>query len=497
MLDVQESETAVGGWREADQQLRRLAARRAALDLEEARWLVIARRERVHAHLGLGSFLQYVERVLGYRPQTARERLRTAEALETLPATRAALDDGRLSFSAARELTRIVTPETERVWLAETANKTIREVEAAIAGRARGDLPWDRRDPQLAPKVVRLELAPSTYALFLETRRQLERQAGQALSDDELMAALCRRELGGAGDANGRSPHQIAVTVCADCQRAWQDGGNQSIEISPTEVERMRCDAVEIGRIDGDKPAKAAQSVPPAIRRMVLARDHHRCTVPGCRAAHDVDVHHVVLRSRGGSHDPTNLTAMCSTHHTAVHDGILRVEGTAPDQLVFRHADGRLYGAPPTGEVAVADGAAVDDRRSHVGDGALRPAAPARSSRARRAKEACGFGYRGGFARSGARGGGADYQERNHSEAPAGRGSPSTWSGSVAWTARAAPAGEPASAVTAAGPAEASCITWEMPAAVPSATNASSTPAARRVPAEEGRAPVNQPAMAI
>ena len=67
-------------WREADQQLCRLVRERGALDAEEAKWLVIARRERVHEQLGFGSFREYVERRLGYEPRTSVER---AEYLRT------------------------------------------------------------------------------------------------------------------------------------------------------------------------------------------------------------------------------------------------------------------------------------------------------------------------------------------------------------------------------------------------------------------------------
>src|SRR5262245_13045278 len=45
------------GWREADRALRKIAARRGALDVEEAQWLLVAQRAEVHVHLGLSTFL--------------------------------------------------------------------------------------------------------------------------------------------------------------------------------------------------------------------------------------------------------------------------------------------------------------------------------------------------------------------------------------------------------------------------------------------------------
>ena len=147
--------------------------------------------------------------------------------------------------------------------------------------------------------------------------------------------------------------YQIAITRCPDCTRAWQDVAGHTIEISETELAQASCDAELLGRVDGDKPARVTKTIPPRTRRAVLRRDRGRCVVPGCRNARYVDVHHIVPRAAGGKHTPSKLSALCSAHHKAAHDGRLRIDGTAPDKLRVTHADGRPYGAPP----------------SHVGDG--------------------------------------------------------------------------------------------------------------------------------
>src|SRR5262245_35251161 len=104
-------------WMLAHRALSRLARERAAADAEEGSWLLAALRAAVHVHLGFGSFAEYVERLFGYKPRTTREKLRVAEALETLPSMEQALLAGALSWCAARELTRVATAETERAWL--------------------------------------------------------------------------------------------------------------------------------------------------------------------------------------------------------------------------------------------------------------------------------------------------------------------------------------------------------------------------------------------
>ena len=333
-------------WREADRKLRRIAARRGALDAEEAHWLVVARRAEVHVQLGYGSFLEYMERVLGYAPRTALERIRVAETLPTLPETEDALARGKVSYSAVRAITRVAKPENEREWLDAAAGKTIRELEVLFAGRKRGDRPGDPQDPALEPRALRLDLAPDVYAMFLETRRQLQDETGERLSDSDLVRLLCERAISRDGAAATTGPRtQISLTTCDTCKRGWQDGGGQTIEVTATAIAEAECDAVCLGHVDAEPPARVEQAVPPSVRRAVEARDHHRCSVPGCRAATHLHIHHLIPRARGGKNTVSNLILLCSAHHRAHHEGRLAIAGQ-PGSLRFTHADGRPYGAP-------------------------------------------------------------------------------------------------------------------------------------------------------
>src|SRR5438067_11409269 len=95
-------------WQQVDEALRSIAQQRAELDAHEARWLREAELLQLWRPLGMVSIFDYMERVLGYSPRQAQERLRVARELGELPQTEAALERGALSFSAVRELTRIV-----------------------------------------------------------------------------------------------------------------------------------------------------------------------------------------------------------------------------------------------------------------------------------------------------------------------------------------------------------------------------------------------------
>jgi hypothetical protein len=71
----------------------------------------------------------------GYGRRCIQEKLRVAEALESLPATARALESGTLSWSAVREVTRVAVPETEAAWLEIARGKTVRQLEDLVAGK--------------------------------------------------------------------------------------------------------------------------------------------------------------------------------------------------------------------------------------------------------------------------------------------------------------------------------------------------------------------------
>jgi hypothetical protein len=375
-------------WRRAHEELVRIAKKRAGLDVEEGRWLLRALHAGTHIELGYGSFYEYTERLFGYGPRLTQEKIRVAEALAGLPETAEALETGSISFSAARELTRVAVPSTERAWLEAARGRTVREVEALVSGHRPGSLPDDVPDAESKRHVLRLEVSGEALATFREAMAKIRRDAGESLDDEAALLLMSRHVLEGPGD-EGRSSYQVALTVCERCRRGTQQGRGELIEVSPEVVAMAECDGQHIGHVEShaelgahlgsdeqrakqmfgahvgadEEPAstrqtiralvdadehrtRASQTIPPALRREVLRRDGGRCQVPGCRHATYVDVHHLRPRSDGGQNTRENLVTLCCAHHAALHGGKLSIEGTPSRGLSFSHADGTPYGHP-------------------------------------------------------------------------------------------------------------------------------------------------------
>ncbi len=327
--------SSVPGWQDIDRGLRTIARKRGALDVEEAALLCLANRCEIWRRLGKPSLLAYMEDVLGYAPKTARDRVRVAIALGEMPALAEALESGEQSYSALRELTRVVTPSTQREWCDAVRGKNLRQIEELVGVHRRGDLPTDPPNPDFAPRVVRFEVTTATYALLRQAQQILADEHGRRLDDNELVAALCGSVIdGGANpDEDGsRARHQILTTICEACQQGWQQAGGVNVPIAPADVERAECDAQRIG--SDREPSRAKQDISPMVRRHVWRRDHGACTVPGCRSARFIDAHHIVHQADGGGHEAENIALLCFAHHAAHHQGLLAISGRAPD-LVF------------------------------------------------------------------------------------------------------------------------------------------------------------------
>lgn len=113
----------------------------------------------------------------------------------------------------------------------------------------------------------------------------------------------------------------------------------QSSRCLPSDLARAECDAQRIGSLDALVPARATQDITPSVRRHVWRRDGGKCTLPDCRAAANLELHHIIARADGGTHEASQIILLCDGHHAALHRGAIKITGTAPDQLLITRLD--------------------------------------------------------------------------------------------------------------------------------------------------------------
>jgi hypothetical protein len=123
-----------------------------------------------------------------------------------------------------------------------------------------------------------------------------------------------------------------------------------ALYVSAETSRRLSCDASvvqmrhDVGEAVPDVGRKT-RSIPPAIRRALLARDRS-CRFPGCTSRR-CDAHHVEHWVDGGATALDNLLLLCRRHHRAVHEGGVTVARDPDGTMTFVRPDGMRLDAAP------------------------------------------------------------------------------------------------------------------------------------------------------
>ncbi len=323
--------------------------RRCAAEHTAARLLRQVADESLHHALGYASIYDYAEQALDLSVRQARGLMQIGGMLPSLPALDAAFAAGAISWTKARELIRVITPETDAAWVDAAIENTSRALEVMVSKSQVGEAPRALKDDPRGSARTRfvVEMEASDAAMLRDALALLRTQAGLhgvEMDEGAALAAMAQRVI---FDADGDSApiaerYRVIVTRCASCGDEHAAGS----EISETVEAQATCDAEVVDLRAGPNHGHLTRTIPPAIRRAVLHRDGTRCAVAGCRCRLWLDVHHLRSRAAGGAHDEENLVTLCPLHHRRVHDGLLALETVRDPRgragLQARHADGRV-----------------------------------------------------------------------------------------------------------------------------------------------------------
>jgi len=340
---------------------------------------------------GFRSCAEWLTWRIGLAPNAAREHVRVARALGSLPRLAEALARGELSYSKVRALTRVAGPATEERLLTVGKAATAAHVERIIRAwryvdrkaeiretaerhRARALHVYQDEDGMV---IVRGRLEPEAGAVLMQalaaarekvyqpdvpagastvsvgnegpTWSQVQADALGLIAETALHHDM---DAGSAGSAAER--YQVVVHVDAAVLanpdapgQAALDGARVSAETS----QRLACDASRVVmRHDADgnvtEVGARTRTIPPALRRALQHRDRH-CRFPGC-SVRFAQGHHIKHWADGGPTTLSNLVMLCRRHHRVVHEEGFRVERTAVGELVFRWPSGQVLPVVPS-----------------------------------------------------------------------------------------------------------------------------------------------------
>lgn len=343
------------------------------LELERLRRLAEIERRGIYAHDGHLSAASWIAAQFRVTWGEAKRDTAVARSLDDMPSTRRALEDGEVSISAARVLTRI----------RQVDPIAFRDDEAQLVDAARihsmGDLHrvaayWRQQvereqltDSEDAVRARRALRAAVTFMGMVRLDGDLDPETGETLLT--ALRAVLDADARDRDDADRRTPAQRRVDALGEICRGWLDVADRPViggerphvsvvvdvealtggadgrgratrctsgtvgvmselghvgPVPPELTRRLACDAsvMRVVMAGASEPLDVGRRTAvgsPALRRAVVARDR-RCRFPGCdRPPTWCDAHHVRHWADGGPTSIGNLVLLCRRHHRIVH----------------------------------------------------------------------------------------------------------------------------------------------------------------------------------
>jgi len=352
----------------------------------------------------------------GIAPGAARERVRVARALADLPLVSAEMQSGAMSFSKARAITRVATPENEAELVELSRHATAAHLERIVRAWRRVDRLEEAEAEVEAERhlareltlhrdadgsfVLRARLDPEVGAVLEKALEWAEGQlfrrgraeedssanpptAGQRRAD--ALGLLAELALGSEDGARRADRYQVVLHVgpsgAAGTDATGRVGGaplpsgagapDGLFDVSAETSRRLACDAgiVVMSHDSGGRAldvGRRSRTVPPALRRALEARGRH-CRFPGCRVRH-TDAHHIRHWAEGGQTRLDNLVLLCRRHHRLVHEEGWRVRLDETGAALFTRPDGTPLPRVPSPPEIGTDPVGVL-RRTHRAEG--------------------------------------------------------------------------------------------------------------------------------
>lgn len=288
----------------------------------------------------------------------AREKVRVAKSLSTLPAINEAFRAGTISYSKVRAMTRSATPGNEQLLLQVALHGTAQHVEQLVRKYRRAESLSDNRraESQYNAReltcffdddgmlVLRGRMTPEDGAVFMKAMDAMVAAQNPPVVADENAAilpektfpqkrvdallALAEQAMNtmeeGLQPLSSADKYQVVIHMERGNERQCSiESGAHHFPLSPATARRLCCDASLVPVLEDSSGnvlniGRKTRAIPPSIRRALQIRDHG-CRFPGCCESRYVDAHHVQHWCDGGETRLDNLVLLCRHHHRLLH----------------------------------------------------------------------------------------------------------------------------------------------------------------------------------
>ena len=273
---------------------RRLAKTYKTTEGELLGVLVEVQKNRLFRELQYPNLFEYIVQELDLGESQAAYFHRVALKSCEVPQLKAAIDTGAITLSEGRRIAPILTVENASEWIEKAATLKQKELERAVTEVNPRAITRDRVVP-LTPELSKMTLTigRETEADFKRAQDLVSQKLGRAATLEDTVAMMTKLFL------ERHDPVKKAERASRKAKPASSRKPPAATPASHTPI-----------------PAESLHAV--------NLRDQSQCAHVDargnrCRQRRHLHIHHIIPRSRGGTHDPSDLITLCSGHHRMEH----------------------------------------------------------------------------------------------------------------------------------------------------------------------------------
>jgi len=234
---------------------------------------------KLYLDFKLASLYAYCLQELKLTEDVACSFISVARKAEEVPELKKAVDQG-LPFTKAKIVARVITPKNQEELLETAKVSSCNKLEREVV----------KENPKAAVVEKVVPVAEDRYRLELGISEDLLEKLRR------VQDLVCNKERRAAS-------LEESLAAMAELYLEREDPQRKA----------------ERARETKKAPNLTADKIPAASYHAVQRRDKGRCQIPGCANTRWIDIHHVVLRSQGGTHEVSNLLTLCGFHHREHH----------------------------------------------------------------------------------------------------------------------------------------------------------------------------------
>ncbi len=291
-------------------------------------------------HLGFSSAFHFARTSLCLSKTKIYELLQVGRRLRELGEIDERFLNNELSWSQVRLIVRVAEKTTEKAWIKEARESTLKDLALSVKRAEPGGAPKEKVGglPESTTR-IQSDVDAAFYEVWKTAKAGMGEVTGMGISDDQMIRLLTQlfvqKRL---QQKNNQSVYKIVVTTCATCKTASVLTDDGKATVDKKALEQIQCNAEVIDLRSNPAPPEDKEGVdidrptPLWMRDRVLARDSNRCRC--CGRKWSLNAHHIHFRGQGGKTEPSNLICLCAVCHSHIHEGLLTVNGNA-DEPVF------------------------------------------------------------------------------------------------------------------------------------------------------------------